>query len=94
MIMQHDKPDDFVIATGETHTVREFAEEVFNYLGLDLYKYLKTDDICKRPNEVPALMGDSTKIRKTLGWKPKIGFKELIKMMVDSDLLLVAEGKV
>lgn len=94
LIMQHDKPDDFVVSTGEAHTVREFAEEVFKYLRLDLYKYLKTDDICKRPLEVNALLGDSTKIRETLGWKPKIGFKELIAMMVESDLMLVAEGKV
>ncbi len=86
MIMQHDHPDDFVVSTGEAHTVREFAEEVFKYLDLDFYKYLVNDDQYKRPVEVPYLLGDSTKIRKELGWEPKTSFKELVKMMVDNDM--------
>jgi len=86
MIMQHDKPDDFVVSTGEAFTVREFAEKVFKYLNLDFYKYLRTNDIYKRPVEVPYLCGDSSKIRNTLGWEPQINFEELVKRMVDSDM--------
>jgi GDPmannose 4,6-dehydratase len=86
LIMQHDHPDDFKVSTGEAHTVREFAEKVFTYLGLDFYKYLVADDSFKRPVEVPYLCGDSTKIRKELGWEPKVGFEQLLKMMVDSDM--------
>ncbi len=88
LIIQHDKPDDFVVSTGEAHTVREFAEEVFSYLDLDFYKYLKTNDVYTRPVEVPYLLGDSTKARTQLGWQPEVGFKELIKMMVDEDMIL------
>lgn len=85
-IMQFEVPDDFVISTGEMHTVREFAEEVFKYLDLDFYKYLRTNNVYTRPNEVPQLMGNSTKARILLGWKPKTTFKDLIKIMVDSDM--------
>lgn len=85
MIMQHDVADDWVVATGETHTVREFMNEVFAYFELDVNKHVKFDDSFKRPNEVPALLGDSTKIRTKLGWKPEISFKQLVKVMCDSD---------
>lgn len=85
MIMQHDKPEDWVVATGEYHTVREFMEEVFKYFGLDWEKHVVIDAIYHRPNEVPALLGDAAKIKNVLGWKPKIGFKELVKLMCDSD---------
>lgn len=84
-ILQHEVPEDFVISTGETHTVREFLEEVFSYLGLDPWKYVVTNDTFKRPNEVPALCGDSSKARKLLGWEPKYNFKSLVKLMVDED---------
>ena len=84
LIMHHTVPDDFVVATGEYHTVREFAEDVFKELDLDFYNYLVTDDIYYRPNEVPALMGDSTKIRTVLGWQPKVGYQSLVEMMVKS----------
>lgn len=88
MIMQHNKADDFVVATGEQYTVREFVEAVFNYLELDPWKHVIIDKSFIRPNEVPSLLGDASKIRKVLGWEPKIKFRELVKMMVDSDLKL------
>jgi len=86
MIMQHDKPDDFVVSTGEHHSVKEFLIKVFDYLNLDYRRHVVIDDIYKRPNEVPALLGDSTKIRNTLKWKPEITFDELIKRMIENDI--------
>lgn len=86
MILQHDKPDDFVIATGIYHTVKEFLSAVFEYLGMDWKEYVVCDDKYKRPNEVPALQGNSSKMRKTLGWEPEIDFKTLVKLMVDNDM--------
>ena len=85
-ILQHHEPEDFVIATGETHTVREFLEESFSLLGLNYEDYLVIDDKYKRPAEVPALLGDASKARKLLNWEPKIKFKELVKMMLEADL--------
>ena len=93
MILQHDTPDDWVVSTGEIHTVSEFLDEVFNYLDLEREKYIVIDDAYKRPNEVPALQGDSTKIRTILGWEPEIKFKELVKLMIDSDLKEMTGGK-
>lgn len=84
-IMQHDKPEDWVVATGEYHTVREFMLAVFDYFKLDWKKYVVIDEIYNRPNEVPALLGDAAKIKNVLGWKPKVSFKELVKLMCDSD---------
>ena len=86
LMMQQDKPDDFVIATGETHTVREFVQEAFGHLGLDWEKYVKVDEKFLRPAEVQLLIGDASKAKKVLGWEAKVTFKELVKMMVDSDL--------
>ena len=85
MILQHNKPDDFVIATDEFHSVREFAELVFKKLGLNFYDYLVTNERFYRPNEVPELRGDASKARKVLGWKPKVGFEELVDMMIKYD---------
>jgi len=85
-ILQHDKPDDFVISTKETHTVREFVEEGFNLMGLDWKNFVEVSDMYKRPAEVPVLLGDSSKAEKVLGWKPKTKFKELVHMMVAYDL--------
>ena len=85
MILQHDKPDDFVIATDEFHSVREFAELVFKKLGLNFYDHLVINERFYRPNEVPELRGDATKARKVLGWKPKVGFEELVDMMIEYD---------
>lgn len=85
MIMEHDVPDDWVVSTGEYHNVRSFAEKVFKYFNLDFYKYLVVNDDLRRPNEVPALLGDSTKIRTKLGWKPEYTFDMLVKEMCDYD---------
>lgn len=85
MIMQHDVPDDFVVSTGEYHSVKEFLLAVFDYHKLDWEKYVVLDDSYKRPNEVPALLGDATKIRKTLNWAPEFDFKAFIEDMCESD---------
>jgi GDPmannose 4,6-dehydratase len=88
LMMQAEQPDDYVIATGETHSVREFLEEAFGYLGLDWEKYVEIDPRYFRPAEVDLLLGDPTKARTILGWEPKVGFKELVKIMVDGDMKL------
>lgn len=92
MMLQEKKPDDYVIATGETHSVKEFVELAFDYAGLDWKKYVVQDKVLYRPAEVHLLQGDYSKARKKLGWSPKVGFKELVKMMVGADLRRV-EGK-
>ena len=89
-ILQHDGGDDFVIATGETHTVREFAEAAFARVDLDWKKYVKHDPRYERPAEVDLLIGDSGKAKKLLGWEPKVRFKELVQLMVDADMELLA----
>jgi GDPmannose 4,6-dehydratase len=89
LMLQQKKAEDFVIATGETHSVREFLQEAFSYVGLDWKKYVRIDKRYLRPTEVDLLLGDSRKAKKLLGWKPKIGFKQLVKMMVDADMALV-----
>ena len=86
LILQHKEPDDFVIATGESHTVKEFLDEAFKLVNLSWKDYVKIDKRYFRPAEVDSLCGDSSKARKLLGWKPKVGFKELVRMMVDADL--------
>jgi GDPmannose 4,6-dehydratase len=88
LMMQAEQPDDYVIATGETHSVREFLEESFGYLGLEWEKYVEIDPRYFRPAEVDLLLGDPTKARTILGWEPKVSFKELVKIMVDSDMKL------
>ncbi len=85
MIMEHDKPDDWVVSSGQYHSVREFAERIFKHFGLDFYDHLIINDALKRPNEVPALLGDSTKIRTVLGWKPEYSFDDLVAEMCDYD---------
>jgi GDPmannose 4,6-dehydratase len=86
MMLQQDCPDDYVIATGETRTVRELLDEAFGYAGLDWKRYIEIDPRYYRPTEVEALQGDSSKARKKLGWKPRVQFRELIRMMVDADM--------
>lgn len=86
MILQHSRPDDFVVATGVTHTVRDLCQEAFLTVGLDWKKYVVINKKWIRPTETGPLVGDYSKIRKTLGWKPKTNFKQLIEMMVQSDL--------
>lgn len=85
-ILQHDKPDDFVLATGEMHSVKEFLEIAFSEVGLDWEKYVDYDPRYMRPTEVDQLLGDATKARTVLGWEPKVKFRELVSMMVASDL--------
>ncbi|MBI3627203.1 MAG: GDP-mannose 4,6-dehydratase [Candidatus Sungbacteria bacterium] len=86
LMLQADKPDDFVIATGEDHSVREFLERAFDYAGLDWKKYVEIDPAHFRPTEVNKLRGDASKAKKVLGWAPKIKFEKLVKLMVDEDL--------
>ena len=93
MMLQHDSPDDYVVATGETYTVREFLQEVFDYAGLDTEEYVEIDERLFRPHEVPLLLGDPSKAKKKLGWEPKVKFKELAKMMFDADLKLMSRLK-
>jgi len=88
LAVQHPTPDDFVIATGESHTVREVCEQAFGQLDLDYRDFVKLDRRYLRPSEVDHLLGDATKARKTLGWRPETPFKELIRFMVESDLEL------
>jgi len=88
LMMQQEKPDDFVIATGESHSVREFLELAFERLDLDWRKYLELDPRFLRPSEVDVLCGDSSKARRVLGWQPKVDFKQLVALMVDADLEL------
>jgi len=93
MMLQQDKPDDFVIATGETHSVREFVERVFEKLDLDYRQYVEIDERYFRPTEVDVLLGDSTKAQKILGWKPETTFDQLIGMMIETDLELAEKKK-
>lgn len=92
-ILQHDKPDDFVLATGEMHSVRDFLEAAFSVADLDWQKYVTYDERFIRPSEVDQLQGDASKARRELGWEPKVKFHELVEMMVASDLEL-ARGEV
>ena len=85
-ILQQDKPDDYVIATGETHSVREFCEEAFGLLDLDWKDYVRFDPRYERPSEVDLLVGDPSKAKKVLDWTPTVTFKELVRLMVESDL--------
>ena len=86
LMLQQEIPDDYVIATGETHTVKEFLEVVFNYAGLDIEKHVTIDERLFRPHEVPLLLGDPNKAKRVLGWTPAITFEDLAKMMYDADL--------
>lgn len=86
LMLQQDKPRDYVVATGETHTVREFCDIAFKRVGLDYQDYVKINPKFYRPSEVDILLGDSSETKKLLNWEPKISFKELVHMMVDSDL--------
>ncbi len=86
LILQQEQPDDFVIATGETHSVREFLEEAFSYVNLDWQKYVEIDPRYFRPAEVELLLGDATKAKEKLNWQPRVTFKELVHLMVDADI--------
>ena len=86
LMLQQDVPDDYVIATGETHSVREFLEVVFEHAGLSIQKYVDTNERLFRPHEVPLLQGDASKAKEILNWEPTVGFKELAIMMYEEDL--------
>ena len=90
LMLQQGAPDDFVVATGETHTVREFAERAFGHVGLDWEKHVRVDPSYFRPTEVELLLGDPSKARRILGWRPSLSFDDLVKTMVEADL--AAEG--
>lgn len=92
LMLQQNTADDYVIGTGETHTVREFVEIAFGHVGLDWNKHVVVDPKFYRPAEVDLLLGDPTKAIKTLGWKPAVSFPQLVKMMVDSDLQILSQG--
>jgi GDPmannose 4,6-dehydratase len=93
LMLQQDEPDDYVIATGETHSVREFAQKAFERLRLDYEKYIAIDERYFRPTEADILLGDSAKAQKELGWRPKVGFDQLIDMMIEADLELAQKEK-
>jgi len=86
LMIQHDKPGDYVMGTGDTHSVREFVEEAFEYAGLDWKEHVKIDPKYFRPTEVDALRADPSKAKNELGWEAKITFSELVKIMVDADM--------
>jgi GDPmannose 4,6-dehydratase len=94
MMLQQDAPDDYVVATEESHTVEEFLEVAFGYVGLSWRDHVVIDKRYFRPAEVDNLKGDSSKAKKVLGWKPKVGFEQLVKMMVDEDVELAKREKV
>tara|TARA_R100001163_G_C5068436_1_gene208725 strand:+ start:6402 stop:7394 length:993 start_codon:yes stop_codon:yes gene_type:complete len=92
LMLQQENSDDYVIATGETHTVQQFLHEVFDYAGLDVGKHVEIDERLFRPHEVPLLLGDPTKAKEKLGWEPKVKFKELARMMYDEDLKSIVKS--
>tara|TARA_B100001057_G_scaffold32537_1_gene29526 strand:- start:1443 stop:2477 length:1035 start_codon:yes stop_codon:yes gene_type:complete len=94
MMLQHDTPDDWVLATGTTQTVKDFVEEAFKIVNLEWSDYVETSEKYYRPNEVNYLLGDSSKAQKELGWKPKTSFKDLVKIMVESDIALAKRESV
>jgi len=94
LMLQQDEPDDYVVATGETHSVREFLDEVFGHLDLDWKDYVEQDPRYFRPAEVDLLLGDATKARTKLGWAPQVTFKDLARMMTDADLKLAQQESV
>jgi GDPmannose 4,6-dehydratase len=94
LMLQQDEPDDYVIATGEAHSVREFLEEAFSYASLDWRDHVEIDPKYYRPSEVDLLVGDAGKAKRNLGWEPRTTFKELVRLMVDADLkLLEGDGR-
>jgi GDPmannose 4,6-dehydratase len=92
-MLQHNEPNDFVVATGEAYSVRDFLQEAFSFVGLDWQKYVEIDKNYFRPTEVDFLQGDSSKAQKALDWKPKTSFRQLVQMMVTSDVSLAEEER-
>jgi GDPmannose 4,6-dehydratase len=93
LMLQQDKPDDYVIATGQTHSVREFLDLAFDRVGLDWKKYVDVDTRYLRPAEIDVLQGDASKARRVLGWKPKVSFEELVATMIDADWKLAKQER-
>jgi GDPmannose 4,6-dehydratase len=93
LMLQQEEPDDYVVATGESHSVEEFLEEAFGYVGLDWRDHVEIDPRYFRPTDVDFLQGDASKARKKLGWEPKVRFKELVRIMVDADIKELEEIK-
>src|SRR5207249_1415646 len=97
-MLQHERPDDYVLGTGESHSVREFVEEAFSYIGLDWREYVEVDPQYYRPAEVDYLLADATKAKRVLGWRAQVGFRQLVRIMVDAELhalgLPVPSGRV
>jgi GDPmannose 4,6-dehydratase len=91
LMLQREEPDDYVVATGETHTVREFCELAFGEAGLDYREYVRLDERLLRPAEVDMLVGDATKARRELGWEPQYTFRQLVSEMVQSDLISASQ---
>jgi GDPmannose 4,6-dehydratase len=89
-MLQQDSPDDYVVATGETHSVRRFCEVAFGHVGLDYEDYVVIDEKFYRPAEVDLLIGTPEKAAKALGWTPTVGFEDLVTMMVDADIALLS----
>jgi GDPmannose 4,6-dehydratase len=94
LMLQQDKPDDYIVATNESHSVREFVAEVFDYLDLDWQKYVEIDQRYLRPSEVDYLQGDASKAKKVLKWEPKVTFKELARMMTDADMKIAEHEEI
>jgi GDPmannose 4,6-dehydratase len=92
LMLQQNEPEDYVIATGETHSVEEFLEEAFAYAELDWRKYVEIDPKYYRPAEVDLLIGDATKAREKLGWQPQTTFHELVRLMAESDMQDLQRG--
>ena len=86
LMLQQDTSEDYVVATGETHSVRDFLDVAFQHVGLEWAPYVEIDPKYFRPTEVDVLIGDASKARRNLGWQPRVGFEELVRMMVDADL--------
>jgi GDPmannose 4,6-dehydratase len=86
LMLQQPQPDDYVLATGETHSVRELCEEAFSYMGLDYREYVLKEEVCFRPPESAQLVGNPAKARRVFGWKPQVSFRDLVRMMVEKDL--------
>jgi GDPmannose 4,6-dehydratase len=94
LMLQQDKPDDYIVATGESHSVKEFVDEVFSYLDLDWHKYVEIDPRYLRPSEVDYLQGDASKAKKVLKWEPKVTFKELARIMTDADMKIAEHEEI
>jgi GDPmannose 4,6-dehydratase len=92
-MLQQDAPDDYVVATGESHSVRELLDAAFREVGLDWSRHVEHDPRYLRPTEVDVLQGDAAKARERLGWRPQVGFEELVRMMVQSDLELARQER-